>query len=75
MANRHCLAARKESAAMEFIFGIIVLILDIWAIVNIIGSAASTGAKVLWILLILILPVVGFIIWFFAGPRSRTATV
>ena len=73
MANRPCLAARKESAAMEFIFGIIVLILDIWAIVSIFGSGASTGAKVLWILLILILPVVGFIIWFFAGPRSRTA--
>jgi hypothetical protein len=60
---------------MEFIFGIIVLILDIWAIVNVFGSSASTGAKVLWILLILILPVVGFIIWFFAGPRSRPATV
>jgi Phospholipase_D-nuclease N-terminal len=60
---------------MEFIFGIIVLILDIWAIVNVFGSSASTGAKVFWILLILILPVVGFIIWYFAGPRSRTATV
>lgn len=60
---------------MEFIFGIIVLILDIWAIVNVIGSAASTGAKVLWVLLIIILPVIGFIIWFFAGPRSRTARV
>ena len=60
---------------MEFIFGIIVLMLDIWAIVNIVGSSASTGAKVLWALLIIILPVVGFIIWFFAGPRSRTAAV
>jgi hypothetical protein len=60
---------------LEFIFGIIVLILDIWAIVNVIGSSASTGAKVLWVLLIIILPVVGFIIWYFAGPRSRTATV
>jgi hypothetical protein len=58
---------------VEFILGIIVLILDIWALVSVIGSAASTGAKVLWILLILILPVVGFIIWFFAGPRSRPA--
>ena len=57
---------------MEFIFGLIVLALDIWAIVNIVGSAASTGAKILWSLLILILPIVGFIIWFFAGPRSRT---
>ncbi len=59
---------------MEWILGIIVLILDIWAIVSIFGSGASVGAKVLWILLILILPVIGFIIWFFAGPRSSTAT-
>ncbi|MGH6906173.1 MAG: PLDc N-terminal domain-containing protein [Geminicoccaceae bacterium] len=58
---------------MEFIFGLIVLGLDIWAIVNVIGSSASTGAKILWSLLIIILPVVGFIIWFFAGPRSGTS--
>lgn len=58
---------------MEFIFGLIILIADIWAIVNVFGSTASTGAKVLWILLILILPVVGLIIWYFAGPRSARA--
>ncbi|HYZ25389.1 MAG TPA: PLDc N-terminal domain-containing protein [Geminicoccaceae bacterium] len=58
---------------MEFIFGLIVLALDIWAIVNVIGSSASTGSKILWTLLIIILPVVGLIIWFFAGPRSRSS--
>jgi hypothetical protein len=63
----------QEEIALEFIFGLIVLALDIWAIVNVIGSSASTGAKVLWALLIIILPVLGFIIWFFAGPRSRTS--
>jgi Phospholipase_D-nuclease N-terminal len=57
---------------LEFIFGLIVLGLDIWAIVNVIGSAASTLAKILWALLIIILPVLGFIIWFFVGPRSST---
>ncbi|WP_407494515.1 PLD nuclease N-terminal domain-containing protein [Pseudooceanicola sp. MF1-13] len=52
--------------------GLIILALDIWAIVSIIGSSASTGKKVLWTLLVLILPVVGFIIWLIAGPRSKT---
>jgi hypothetical protein len=65
--------APPEEVALEFIFGLIVLALDIWAIVNIIGSTASTGAKILWTLLILILPIVGFVIWFFAGPRSQTS--
>ncbi|SIT80210.1 PLD nuclease N-terminal domain-containing protein [Pontibaca methylaminivorans] len=52
------------------ITGLVILALDIWAIVSIIGSSASTGAKVLWTLLVIVLPLVGFIIWLLAGPRS-----
>jgi Phospholipase_D-nuclease N-terminal len=55
------------------ILGLIILALDIWAIINIFGSSASTGAKVVWILLVLLLPVVGLIIWLLAGPRGRSA--
>lgn len=56
------------------IFGLIILVLDIYAIIQVIGSGASTGGKVLWVLLILILPLLGLIIWFFAGPRSSPRT-
>jgi phospholipase D-like protein len=52
------------------IVGLIILALDIWAIINVIQSGASTGSKILWVLLILVLPVVGLIIWFFVGPRG-----
>jgi hypothetical protein len=52
------------------IFGLVVLALDIWGIINVLGSGASMGAKLLWILLILVLPILGLIIWFMAGPRS-----
>ncbi|NDV01457.1 PLDc N-terminal domain-containing protein [Pseudoroseicyclus tamaricis] len=52
------------------LFGLILLALDIWAIVSIISSSASTGSKVLWTLLVIVLPLLGFIIWFFAGPRG-----
>ena len=51
--------------------GLIVLALDIWAIVSIIGSNTTTGKKVLWTLLVLVLPIVGFIIWLIAGPRGN----
>lgn len=55
---------------MEYgIIGLIILILDIVAIVKIIGSGASTGAKVLWTILILVLPLIGLIIWWLAGPK------
>lgn len=56
---------------MEGLLGLVILIADIWAIVNVIGSSATTGAKILWSLLILILPVIGLIIWFFAGPKKN----
>jgi succinate dehydrogenase/fumarate reductase cytochrome b subunit len=50
--------------------GFVVFVLDIWAIISIIKSNASTGAKALWAILILLLPVVGLIIWWFAGPKG-----
>ncbi|WP_224825086.1 PLDc N-terminal domain-containing protein [Cognatishimia sp. MH4019] len=49
---------------------LILLGLNIWAFISIVGSSVSTGAKVLWCLLVLILPLLGFIIWLVAGPRS-----
>jgi hypothetical protein len=52
------------------IIGILILIADIWAIVNVIQSATSGGKKALWILLVLLLPIVGLIIWFLAGPKK-----
>ncbi|CAA0102330.1 Uncharacterised protein [Halioglobus japonicus] len=56
---------------MEFggILGLIVLILDIWAIVRVVGSGAGTGEKILWTLLIILLPVIGLIVWYVAGPK------
>ena len=54
-------------------FGLLVLIADVWAIVNVIGSPSSNGAKVVWTILILLLPILGFIIWLIAGPRSSKA--
>ena len=52
------------------VVGLIILIADIWAIVNVFQSGASTGSKVLWILVILVLPVLGLLIWLIAGPRG-----
>jgi len=51
--------------------GLIILALDIWAIINVFKSGAEVGMKVLWTLLILILPVLGLIIWAIAGPRGN----
>jgi hypothetical protein len=52
------------------LFGLLLLIADIWAIVKTVQSEASTGAKVFWIILILILPLLGFILWLIFGPKG-----
>lgn len=51
----------------------ILLGLDIWALVSIVGSSTSTGKKVLWALFVIFLPLIGFIVWLIAGPQSATS--
>lgn len=63
---------RKRSRTVEFsgILGIIHLAVVVYAAVSILGSSATTGQQVLWILLVLLFPVAGLLIWFFAGPKK-----
>lgn len=49
--------------------GMIIVILSIIAIVEIAGSARTTGNKVLWILLIIIAPGLGVILYYFFARR------
>ncbi|CAI8940990.1 MULTISPECIES: PLD nuclease N-terminal domain-containing protein [Pseudomonas] len=52
-----------------FVAAVIVLV-DLWAIINILGSDKSDGVKVLWLLGIVIFPVLGLIVWGLFGPRG-----
>jgi succinate dehydrogenase/fumarate reductase cytochrome b subunit len=52
------------------LLGVLILIGDVWAIINIAQSSATSGKKALWIVLVLLLPLLGLILWFFLGPRS-----
>ncbi len=54
--------------------GIIILVLDIVAIVHVLQSSAPAVTKLLWILLILLLPLLGMIIYFLLGPGKAVAT-
>ena len=55
--------------------GLLILALDLWAIISVIGSSTSTGRKVMWTLLVLFLPIIGFIVWFFMGPRAESRRI
>lgn len=56
---------------MGWIFGVIIFALDVWAIASVINTNETTKVKVIWVLLIAILPVVGLIIWWLAGPKAN----
>ena len=53
----------------ESALGLLHLVIAIWAILTIFQSSASNGEKILWTLLVLLLPLIGLIIWYFAGPK------
>ena len=52
------------------LLGVLILAGDIWAILNIFQSSASNEKKLLWTLVVVLLPLLGLILWFFLGPRS-----
>ncbi|WP_017999099.1 PLDc N-terminal domain-containing protein [Paracoccus sp. N5] len=56
---------------MSYILGIIIFALDVWAIASIINTNETTTTKLIWIALVAILPVVGLIIWWLAGPKAN----
>ena len=58
---------------MYSILGVIILVLDIIAIVSILKSGADTGTKLLWVILVILLPVIGMILYFLMGPGRRAA--
>lgn len=51
------------------LLGLIILILDVWGIIKVIQSSSGTGTKVLWVVIIMILPVFGLLLWILAGPK------
>ena len=51
--------------------GILVFILDIIAIVSILKSSVDGTTKILWVLLVILLPFIGMILYFAMGPGRR----
>ncbi len=51
------------------LFGLIVLVLDIVAIIDILGGRGSATHKLLWFVVVFFLPVVGMILYFLIGKN------
>ena len=55
------------------LWGLLILAGDIWAIINIFQSSVSNEKKLLWIIVVVLLPLLGLILWYFLGPRDGKA--
>jgi hypothetical protein len=53
------------------IFWVVVTVLDIIALISVLKSGADSGTKILWVILIILLPVLGMILYFLMGPGRR----
>jgi hypothetical protein len=56
---------------MFSLIGLVVLVLDVIALVSLLQSGADATTKILWVLLIVLLPVLGMILYFLMGPGRR----
>lgn len=55
---------------LNWILGLILFGLAVWAIANIINSKEDTAKKIIWIIVVLVFPFLGIIAWYFFGPKS-----
>jgi hypothetical protein len=56
------------SVEVSGFLGLVLLICVVYAIVKTLQSSAGTGAKVIWIVVLILLPFLGFILWLLFGP-------
>ena len=55
---------------MGQLIALVILVLDILAIIDVLKSVKDNAKKALWIILILVLPLVGMVIYFLVGRKK-----
>jgi hypothetical protein len=51
------------------LLGLAILVLDVWCILQVVQMNTSNGTKVLWVVIILVLPVLGPLLWYLFGRK------
>ena len=55
---------------MKGLLGLAILVLDVIAIMDAVKSSMDKGKKILWVILILVLPLIGMILYFLVGKKK-----
>jgi hypothetical protein len=51
------------------LLGLAILVLDVWCILQVVQMNTTNGTKVLWVVIILVLPVLGPLLWYLLGRK------
>jgi hypothetical protein len=51
--------------------GLISLLLLIWALIGILQSSAAPVEKLIWVIVVIVMPIIGFVLWYLIGPGSK----
>ena len=62
-------------AGIVFILAILTFMLDVWGMIRLLESSASGGVKFAWVLVLMLFPIVGFVVWFAFGPKGRAVFI
>jgi hypothetical protein len=54
---------------MQGVIGMVILILDIIAIIDLYKSKKETSQRLLWLAIILVLPFIGLLLYFLVGKK------
>lgn len=65
------LAHSMTHIGLPHVFGMLIFALDLVAIASVLLGRGTMGHKVLWIVLVLLLPIVGMVLYFLIGRRSE----
>ncbi|MBI1902519.1 MAG: PLDc N-terminal domain-containing protein [Planctomycetia bacterium] len=55
------------------LLGAVILIFDLWAILSVLMGRSPVERKILWVVIILLLPVVGLVLYLLIGRRPSDA--
>lgn len=56
-------------SGVQMVLGLIVIMADIYVILQVVRSDVETMRKLIWVLMVALLPALGLIAWVFYGPR------
>ena len=69
--SHSCQNNYQDKAMTDFGFWpLLHLVLVVYAAIQIFGSSADMLKKIIWLLIVLVFPLIGLIVWFFMGPGT-----